>query len=326
VKCVSCFLPITNKESHCSLCNGTLHKDCAIKENDTIYCDVCYTVKREEQPTIAIPDVIRRSHIELYKMCPFKFYQEVLNNNPQPTNIYAQLGIDLHTLFDKASQDKQFTYPQMSEAYVKIFDKYEPELFTEVSQKKMFLRGQNCIESFYNILPHLPATPHATEETIQFSIGEDLPIVQTTSDRIDLVDGKLEVLDWKTGKVMVGKKISSDLQAPLYIYGIRNKYKMPIRKFTFYYLDENKIRVFNQINNDEYECCVRKRSYYINIMDAIREVKSIFSHIKKGNFNVPRNIKDMYFYCKYCHIREQKICEGADLQGWKQYNKKEGVW
>ena len=81
---------------------------------------------------------------------------------------------------------------------------------------------------------------------------------------------------------MVGKKISSDLQAPLYIYGVRQKYNMPIRKFTFYYLNENKTRTFTRVTNDDYLCVVRKREYFFNVTDAVREVQKIILTDKQG--------------------------------------------
>ena len=40
----------------------------------------------------------------------------------------------------------------------------------------------------------------------------------------------LELLDWKTGQVMVGKKLSSDLQAPLYIYGVMKHLNRHVEK------------------------------------------------------------------------------------------------
>ena len=97
---------------------------------------------------------------------------------------------------------------------------------------------------------------------------------------------------------------------------------MPVRKFTFYYLKDNKERVFERINNDEYQCMVGKRKYIINITDKIREVQSIFSQIKKGNFNIPINTSGMHYTCKTCHIASQGLCAGADVQVWNQFQNK----
>ena len=43
----------------------------------------------------AIPDVIRRSHIETYRSCPYKFYMEVIKGMEQGDTIYTKMGTDL---------------------------------------------------------------------------------------------------------------------------------------------------------------------------------------------------------------------------------------
>lgn len=325
MECRNCFLHIEDmrKETKCSICNSPIHKDCAIKENNTFFCDVCYTVKSEDtikiSDSIIIPDTIRRSYIETYKACPYKFYLEVIKGiEEKESTIYAQIGIDLHNLFDKASQDRSYSKQDMFNEFKPIWNSYDMHLFEDQSQKdKLEQRYIDSINAFYNILPKLPVVPFSTENQIVFSIGDDLPKISTTSDRIDEIDGELEMIDWKTGKTMVGNKLSSDLQAPLYIYGAIQKYQRPIRKFTFYYLQENKERIFNRVNTDNYVCQVRNRQYNINLTDAIREVQAIFAQIKKNNFNIPNDVKKMYFTCKMCYLQKNGHCKGADIQSWK---------
>jgi len=308
----------------CSVCNAILHKDCRIKEGETFYCDNCYTVKTETPespyPDLIIPDTIRRSYIETYKSCPYKFYLEVIKGVSEDAGIYAQMGIDLHELFEKACNNHTFTQNDMTKEFATKWNAYPDSMFENTEQKdKLALRSLTCIANFYKVLPTLPYTPFKTEEKIVFDVGKGIPNISTTSDRIDEVDGELEVIDWKTGKTMVGAKFSTDLQAPLYIYGIRNKYKKPIRKFTFYYLNEDKIRIFTRTTNDDYICKVRKREYHINITDAIREVQAMFAKIVNKKFNIPFDTRKMFFTCKMCHLQKNGICKGADLESWKQH-------
>lgn len=322
MNCLNCFTPASGRNVvHCKVCNGILHKDCAIKEGGDMYCDNCYTVK-ESTPhqKIEVPDVIRRSYIDTYKQCPTKFYYEVIKDIPAPQTIYTQLGIDLHELFNQHAQNPR-PIEEMKKEFETIFDNYPDELFGEVPKVKIYHRGVNSINNFYLITKNMPK-PFKTEHTMQFSVGEDLPKVQCTADRIHLVDGELEIFDYKTGAVMVGQKLSNDIQAPLYIYGARETYGYPVRKFVFLYLDQNKVRVFNRCSSEEYICEVNKRQYHINLTETIRDVQRTFSQIKKGQFNIPRNIKGMFYTCKMCHLREMDICKGAEIQSWKQYNKR----
>lgn len=324
-ECKNCFTTVDLRSAvKCSICNSLLHKDCAIKKDGTFFCDVCYTDKKDKPSysniDFKIPEVIRRSHIETYLACPYKFYMEVIKGIKQPDTIYTLLGRDLHEQFEIASKE-YFSKKDMIITFKHIFDMYNDNLFDSPEQKeKLYMRGIYSIDNFYDILPTLPE-PLSTEDNIIFSIGENLPKVSTTSDRINNTVVGLEILDWKTGVVMVGKKLSSDLQAPLYIYGVRKKYQKQVNKFTFYYLQNGKTRVFERINDDDYVCTVRKRQYYINITDTIRKVQHIFSQINKGMFNIPKDTSKLYFTCKTCHLQDKKICKGAYLESWYQYNK-----
>lgn len=277
-----------------------------------------------------LPEAIRRSHIELYKSCPYQFYLESMHGSMHHNNeheeeehgsSYAWIGKVLHELFEAACSDELYSKGAMVASWHKEWYNCPPDLFdSEEHKDKMYARAIMCINTFYDVLPTLPREAHTLEKNIVFSIGEGIPNVSITMDRIDDIDGELEILDWKTGKVMVGQKLSTDLQAPLYIFAIREHFKRPVRKFTFHYLNERKTRVFERINDDQYKCTVLKREYIISITEAIREVKSLFSHIVNKNFNIPQDTKKMYFTCKMCAHRDAGRCSGADNESWKQIN------
>lgn len=274
---------------------------------------------------IQIPEVIRRTYIETYRACPHKFLKEVIEGNTQPPTSYTQIGIDLHEIFDQACNDpaypKEIAVSSMEQSFKEYSDDLFNSGFSSDNRTDMWERTINSINTFFDtVLPALPHRPFTTEETIEFSVGDDLPNVQFTMDRIDEVNGELEMHDWKTGRVMVGQKLSSDLQAPLYIYGTQIHFDKPVRSFTFYYLNENKTRTFTRSTEDPnvYICKVNKREYKINILDGVREIQRVFSQIKKGNFNIPHNTSKMHFTCKMCHLLKEGKCEGADLQQWNQ--------
>ncbi len=318
--CKNCFTPFDGRTGvKCHTCQHDLHEECAIKEDGTFFCDVCYTVKAETPAIIEweLPDHIRRTYIETYRTCPFKFLEEVLKGEKQPPTCYTQIGIDLHELFEQAIHDRNFSRKQMESEFKFHWNQYTNDLFESEQQKEnMKQRSIDSMDTFYHILPNIPM-PFATEQTIHYSIGDDVPLVEFTMDLItENSRGNLDMHDWKTGQVMVGQKISSDLQAPIYIYGVQKHFNRQVDSFTFYYLKDNKTRVFERIDHDNFVCRVGKREYKINLTDTIREVKGIFTQIKKGNFNIPHDTRKMYFACKMCHIQKAGKCQGADQQAW----------
>lgn len=317
-QCKSCFTVIDGRSvATCSECNSPLHKDCVINFGGVVFCDVCFTVGKEKPKQkygeFALPEFIRRTHIETYRSCAYKFYQEVILGNEMPPNEYTQVGSDLHELFERAIKEPHYPIHAMKEDFKQLFDAYESSLYTFKTPEQMWQRAIDSIDAFYTVLPTL-GNIHTVEETIFTHIGDNIPKVRITMDLIT-DDGELHMHDWKTGAVMVGKKLSSDLQAPLYIYSVREHFKRDVASFTFYYLQENKTRTFyrNPINPDEYICTVGKRDYKISLTDSIREVKSIFSRIKKGAFDPVQNGQDKYFTQKMCHLKAiGKCCQDAD--------------
>lgn len=323
--CANCFVDMKNQKGvACAFCGKVMHRKCSNKKDDQYCCDTCKLEKpKETRKQFEMPKLVRRSHIETYKSCPFKFYMEVVKGIEQGDTIYTQLGTDMHELFEKGVLNVDYHKEKMSNDFIDLFKKYDAEMFSDKAQyEKMFQRGLSCIDNFYKTLPTVAKTV-ATEEKIITPIATDLPDLSVTIDHIgETPDGKELILsDWKTGAVMVGTKFSSDLQAPLYIYSAREKYNKPIKRFIFYYLDSNKQRVFERLNHDTYVCCVNKREYQINITNAVKDVQRVFSRIKAGEFNVPKDMKGMYFNCKMCHIKEKGGCQGVDVESWKQYNK-----
>ena len=305
MQCFNCSQQVIKKGStRCKGCDTILHADCAINN----LCDLCL-ITNEERDVVKfeVPEIIRRSYIETYKKCPHKFLKQVIDDNPMPPNIYTQLGIDLHIEFEKACADRTYPMQDMYNAFEQYWATYGDELFSEHGTRdKMYARGYESIEGFYDVLPKLPITPFALEETLTLDVGADLPKIQITMDRIDIDENdELHIQDWKTGKVIVGKKISSDLQPPLYIKLVKEHYGKEVKSFNLYYVAEGKSRHYTRsdIDPNVYHCYVGKRQYTININDAIREVQHLFSQIVKGNFNIPRDTKSLYFECKNCHIK-----------------------
>lgn len=322
--CNSCSFPISADESKrvCDKCKKVTHSFCTIAGENERLCDPCYneSVENSNQSKYTLPEVIRRTYIELYRKCPNKFKWEVLEENPQPDNPYTRVGIELHDLFEKAILDRSYGFRELTAEYVTMHAKQiEEGLYSGPEEITKFQdRADTCIKNFFETLPTLDPT-FTTEETIRYSLGDDIPEVQFTMDLVtENARGNLDLHDWKTGKVMVGQKISSDLQAPLYIYGVQKHFGRIVDSFTFHYLNEGKTRTFNRVNDMIYECKVVKRSYYINLEDFVKEIRKLFGQMKKGHFSVPSDSRSLYFECKMCHIREQGLCAGADQESWNQ--------
>lgn len=328
-ECTNCLAPIkeTQVSTTCSVCGKELHKKCSARcECGADLCDNCLIEYGEcaecaEKSKVNL-DVIRRSHLELYDQCPYAFKLEVIDGLGHQQTIYTQSGIDLHELFDEFSKHDKGTPDDMHTKFMTLYESnYPKEWYTGYATRdKMLSRYKRNIDGFFRLRETLPL-PVITEEKIIFSVGDSLPKVSITMDRIDEIDGEYELGDYKTGKVMVGKKFTTDLQAPLYIYAVKQHYEKPVRKFKFYYLGEEKERTFERIDDDRYMCKVRNKEYIVSLDETIKTVRSRLDKIQKGLFDI--NPRQSAYNCKNCQFYETE-CRGSDIEIWGQAHNRRG--
>jgi RecB family exonuclease len=271
---------------------------------------------KSETKEIQLPDVIRRSYIDTYETCPHKFYLEVVKHLEPPETIYTALGSDLHELFDKYSWIKNPSIEEMIEEFQPYFKKYDAQLFKDVPRVKMIKRAEDSITNFVKLHSTMNE-PWITEERLKIDFP-NMPSVSMAMDRINkLDDGTYEVIDWKTGTVLTGKRLANNLQVPLYIAIIKENYNIDISKFRLEYLGEAKSRVYNKINDDVYEVRVRKTTYTVSLTESIRRVKTVFSQIKNNNFNI-KNDQNAFYCNKFCPWNGTH-CEGLVTERFKKY-------
>ena len=295
----------------CVKCGVVLCESCALANK--FKCDKC---NGNDKPKFDI-EFIRRSHIENYKSCPYSFYLEVIKGIDVPMNIYAQVGIDLHELYDqhqKGEIDDSGVLSGTVDSILSCRGKWDDELVD-----KLEIKANKATSHYLAIHDSLPGKLVTTEETLFINIKEGLPKVRITMDMIrEDEEGNLHILDWKTGKVMAGQHLATNLQVPLYIKAVQDNHKKPVKSFTLIYLSEGKERKYIHVGEDRYECTVRKRVYKVSLGDTIKEIQSLFGKIKGGMFGIPD--RPNYFYCQQCHFGKEGMCEKADKQKWINAN------
>jgi RecB family exonuclease len=270
-----------------------------------------------------LPPTIRRSYIDTYKNCPYRFYKEAIEKVVDKYNIYAQLGVDLHLLFDKHIKEPMTKVAMLLE-YQEIFDKYSPKYFsTPELKEKMYDRGIASINGFFLISPTLPK-PYKTEETLLLRLPNHDTKISCTIDRIEKErNGAYIIYDYKTGKTVHPSTTIKGMQLPLYIEAVRQNYEKEVSKFVFLYVSENKAIAFNNIGNGEYENVTEKREnhYRISIPKTLKETVKIVDKICKGKFEVNTKTVNRY-YCSVCHLQQKGMCCGPDLAGWEKNTRK----
>ena len=300
----------------CVKCGIEICEDCGTENK--FKCEKC-----SDKSKIKIPDVIRRSSIEDYKSCPYYFKLHVIDGNEPKQHVLARLGSDLHDLYEHI-QRGDITIEELPSQCDWIMSKIEED-YPDEDMKRISDKIEVCNNNFIKLLPTLTNKAIAFEERINFSIGKDLPQVTIAYDRLEEDEnGDLHIVDWKTGKVMSGKKLTTDLQPALYLQAVKEQYgKMP-KSFRLVYLGDTdkqgnyKERLFTSIDGNKFVCKVGNKEYIQDIEEQIKVVQKLFAQIKQGKFSIPA--KPDYFKCKLCSFKERGLCAGVGVQEWKQIN------
>lgn len=315
--CTVCGKELTWENSTlCIKCKVPLCEDCSTANN--FKCPKC-----SDKQKVKIPDVIRRSSIEDYKSCPYYFKLHVIDGNEPKQGVLARLGSDLHDLYEQVQRGniKPEELEEKSMYAIGLISNDYPE----EDIPRLVERTEICNRSFLTLLPTLQNEAVAFEERIEYSIGEGIPKVTIAYDRLEKdAEGNLHIVDWKTGKVMSGKKLTTDLQPALYLQAVKERYGVMPKSFRLIYVGDvdkkgnYKERVFTSIDDNKFVCKVGKKEYIQDISEQIKVVQKLFAQIKKGKFSIPA--KPDYFKCKMCSFREDGLCEGVGVQEWRLVN------
>ena len=168
-KCKECGKELQEGfEANCIKCKAVLCDTCSL--NNKYHCTECKP--KEEHKT----EFVRRSHIELYKTCPYAYYLEVVKKVPTENNIYADVGIFLHNIFDHHSNNLDEANEDMYNKFKNWYDDLEEEKFMnkEGLRDKLYQLGINNINNYINQENMMP-NAFITEKTIFYSIDNNLP-------------------------------------------------------------------------------------------------------------------------------------------------------
>lgn len=329
IYCNSCGETILKDDVvYCSQCNAPLHKSCAnhclscgkvlcdtCSLDNKFYCEGCY--KPEKKFT-----KIRRSHIEQYLSCPYSFYLQLILGKETPMGSYAQLGVIVHHIIDGMSHHSI----DVNEAIERLCSEVKEwndntDLEYSIITEELLSIGIDCLNNFYSIRP-LFGSNYTSEENIIFSINEELPDISCTLDRIEFLDDSIHIHDWKTGKPMSGKKLTTDLQPPLYIWSVKSKYGKLPQTFNLHYLRNNKTITYKLTDKNKvlYEVKTPRKLYTLDVLKQLKVAEDVLKGITKGIFNIPEKIE---WRCNsMCYYGLTNQCSGSQTEQWKIMNKK----
>jgi len=234
------------------------------------------------------------SQLEIYKNCPLQYkYQYVLKIPTTPTAAES-FGVTIHQTLQQFYQAYQNDSVVDFNLLIEIYKKnWVPVGYSSLAhERRMKKEGERILKDFISNFHPPKGKILALEKMFKIKIDKDL-FLNGKIDRIDEIDDKkIEVIDYKTGKIPKERELKKNLQLSIYALaatdrGILNK-KLNQVVLTFYFLNEGKKISFQK---DEEE------------IEKVKEViKNLVSEIKQEKFE-----PNVGVWCDFCPFKI--ICE-----------------
>ena len=181
------------------------------------------------------------SQINTFNTCPLQYRYRYIQRIPAPPSAAQSFGISVHNALNKFYQQICKGEKPSKEDLLKTLKSVWIPLgySSKAHEKKMKKEAKRMLENFYKQIDW-KIIPKSLEQLFAIKIIPQLK-VGGRIDRVDEIDGKLEVIDYKTGKVMEQKDVDKSLQMTVYalaavdqgIYGRKPEDLL----LTFYFLN-----------------------------------------------------------------------------------------
>lgn len=230
------------------------------------------------------PTSLNYSKIDAYKTCPLKYkYQHILNVPTMPNHALS-FGMTIHNTLRDFHQRALFKKLALDEL-LKIYEKnWEPlGYLNEEHRNFRFEEGKRLMEKYYE--KHKDDKTKPLELEKNFSIKIDGVKFNGRIDRIDSLEGGVEIIDYKTGSTKTQKEVDKDDQVAFYAIATKEALKMEPKKLTYYFLESGE-----KISTTRSD---------IELSEIKHEVTEIIDKMEKGDFEAKSGM-----HCNWCDYKE----------------------
>jgi DNA helicase-2/ATP-dependent DNA helicase PcrA len=224
-------------------------------------------------------DYLSYSQIETFQTCPLHYKLRYIYKVPTPTSASQSFGTAMHATLKNFFESVMIGEKPTDELLYELLDKnwISEGYKTKSHEMEFFKKGKLYLFGFlkYGFNPKI--LPVALEQPFTIPIGKDLKIGGRVDRVDDLGDGKMEIIDYKTGATIPTQKdVDKNLQLSFYALAASSMREPPFNKkpdqikLSLYYLDEQeKISTTRTVKQLE---------------DAIAEIIKVREEIEKSDF------------------------------------------
>lgn len=245
-------------------------------------------------PTIAVPPDLKLSfsQLESYRFCPSKYQYAYIYQIPTRPTSQMQLGTNVHACLELLGQQMMEGKTPTLDETLAIYDaEWKSDGYTDPAlEAKDRAYGRQLVTGYYEHNRRTLQAPLFVEKPFLLQVGDAW--LRGFIDRIDArPDGRVEVLDYKTGKPKTKAEVGDRLQLNIYAMACRDVLKVTPETLSFYYLQTNEKLSFPY---DE-----------AALVEAAETITATAAKIKAGEFPATPD----FGKCRVCDFRT--ICPSA---------------
>lgn len=183
-----------------------------------------------------LPRPLSHSSMSMFSECPQKYKFKYVDKIPEKPRHFFSFGTSVHTALEFFYGGKELPAPTLD----KVLEHYRANWLTvgykdSLQEQEYFEQGRVIIEKFYK--KHLPdfALPFFVEYGFTFQV-DGVPVTGKV-DRVDkLPDGRLSIVDYKTGKALAAGRVEKDSQLTMYQLACESQLGAEVSRLSFYHL------------------------------------------------------------------------------------------
>lgn len=158
------------------------------------------------------------SQLECYSVCPLQYKYRYILKIPLPTNAAESFGTSVHRTLERFYRMMKEAKKLSKEELLNLLkEEWIPVGYkNKTYEEKMKNRGIDMLSYYFDNFHKSDAIPLYLEQVFKIKLSASL----TVGGKIDRIDnaggGKIEIIDYKTGKRQTDKEIESSLQMTVY--------------------------------------------------------------------------------------------------------------
>jgi len=231
--------------------------------------------------------------VESHEICPLQFKLEREWRIPRDVPAAMLYGASMHRVLKTYYESIRLARPLADEDVIELFrSDFDQAIIDDPYQRELYERqGIQQLQDFLAIANRStkPRVLH-TEEHFEVKVGS-----ATVAGRIDRIDdlgnGRVLIVDYKTGKPRAQEDADDSLQLSIYAMAAREKWGYESERLVFYNLEENS--------------AVATVRDHLQLEGARAKVEDVANQIAVGNFDPTPG-----YHCRYCSYRN--LCPATE--------------